>query len=1371
MNLKTTLVLILLAAAGGAFLWFGPTLLPELGLAPQPADTAGAGTAPVLENSLTPDNLLRIEVRKDDRQLVLERSHGGEWNLPGHWPTRKPEVEQLVALITGLHTRFAPIPLTNDADLKAYGLDPAAVTVEVRAAGRTLRLALGEEPNEAARFSRPTYLRLDDNPEVVRLAPGIVAALDKPVDYYQQRRLFPAERVAREGLGETQEKVDRLTAQGLAVKAPEGTFALAKAGDDWELTEPVRDRADPDRLRNLLTAVPDIWAEQFVDRPKKDLDEYGLKTPEKTLRVTRPGGDTATLLVGKSARMKTRTVTRPAPPNQFGMPQQPQRDIVHDEYLFAKLQDNDQVFEIKADKLKDVFVAPDTLRDPRLARFKPEDIRRVELSHGGQDLVFVKDKDRWRLQKPLEFDADSAKVTELLDKLSGLQARDKDIIDKADPKKYGLDKPAATLKVTAEEEVKGEGDTKTKKAKAWTLTVGKSDADKAKLFVRVDGWERVNAVEDSLWKLVDRPALAYRSRRVLDFATADVSKIEVQKGGEHYTLEQTKGSWRLAAPVSAEVDSSKVHQLADDLSRLEAVEYVAESAKPESLHEQYGLAKPMSSIQLTFTDANKPAQVLLLGKQRPGRDDYFAKLASAPGVFAVKKEIRDELERDSLAYRPQQLWRVPAEDVAELRVRKDEQEYRLKKDAANWKISGPFDAPAVADRVRPMVEELANLRCERFVAHSAKDLAQYGLDKPYLQVGLSRAKKDGKDGDAGKERVLLVGKPTDKDARARFAMLGDGEAVFVIGEKASAALDHAALDLLDRGLLALDAGSIERIRSSGDGGALVVQRQDKEWRVTESPAAAFTADAEAVAALLGVLANLRAERVAAYGPSANPAAYGLDKPTTTVTITAKGPAVDGKPAAPVEHTIALGKPVDGSPGERFARVDNGPGVAVLPAVVVKELTRTHLDLVPRTVFHFDAAGVTGLQRQMDKDDLELTRREDGWHLTKPAEARADAETLDGVVRQLANLRAVRVAAYPAKELMPFGLDQPTAVVTVRWSGENNTKVGDYELKLGKVADEGSGERFALAASAFEGGDKPRPVFVVPGALARRLTGPALHFRNRGIAAFVDADRLHLERGPRRAQFTQADGTWKLTAPVQAEAEQSDLEEFLRGLGRLRADELVADKPADLKPYGLDRPEVRWRVQRGDEEVLNLLIGGREKTPDGKDGERRYAKLAAGDMVFLLSPQLSARALAEYRSRTLWPPLDAVQIDRLSYTQDGKLFVLEKRDNTWHAADQPDAKVRDEAVRETLDALAGLKAARYVEDKADDVKLYGLEPPQVVLEIQTPSGKRVLHVGRPEGETKRYYARVPDGSRADVFIFAEGDAARILRNPSDFSRAK
>src|SRR5581483_9193006 len=125
------------------------------------------------------------------------------------------------------------------------------------------------------------------------------------------------------------------------------------------------------------------------------------------------------------------------------------------------------------------------------------------------------------------------------------------------------------------------GDKKTKKTKTYTFTVGKHDAAAKKLYVRVAPWDRVNAVDDSLSKLLERPALAYRGRRVLDVNVGDLARVEVQRGASKYALEQANNNWKLTAPESAETDGSKVNQLVNDLARLEAVEFVSDAPKPE----------------------------------------------------------------------------------------------------------------------------------------------------------------------------------------------------------------------------------------------------------------------------------------------------------------------------------------------------------------------------------------------------------------------------------------------------------------------------------------------------------------------------------------------------------------------------------------------------------------------------------------------------------------------------------------------------------------------------------------------------------------------------------------------------------------------
>jgi hypothetical protein len=1397
MNLKTTGILLLLALGGGLG-WAVFSYFQASAATNQPPEILDAEIKNALAGARSKQPTW-IVLESRGQSVRLGRAAGKtDWTMPGNWPTREDEVKGLVRLLTGLQSRFVAIPFTSKTE-EDFGLDRPAVTVTVKVGRMRQVLAFGQPPAGAAvttpdeelegpdnRFYQPTYLRVDAGKEAIRLQPGLVDRLRRPRQFYQRPWLFLPPEYHIQGdpsphTGPSQAVKAISVSEKTADKA--GGYTLTWSGKDWELSSPVHDRVDPDRLKTVLSAVPDVWAERFVDERNKTLADYGLKDPEQTLSLTRANGDRVTVLIGKQSRVTERMVMRQLPPIQ-GRQMPPRPVPVREEYRYAKLAGDDdasrQIFEVKADKLKDVMVPADTLRDPRLARFRTEDAQRVAITWAGHDIVLAKKKGDWRLVKPTDQEAELTRVNELLDKLSGLEARDADVIDKGDLKEYGLaGKPAGKIRVTVEEESKGGKDEKkAKTTKVITFDLGKHDKEKSKLYVRVEPWRRVNAVEDSLFNLVKRPALAYRNRRVLNFSSIDLAKIEVQRPGDPFTLTQAKDTWRLTAPVQADVDAVKVNQLAGDLGNVEAVEFVAENVKPDALDRTYDLGKPALSARVVFSDKKKPAQTLLLGQQRPGKPEYFARLASAKDVFTVKKEVHDALDRGSLTYRPVQLWDMKPEDLASLRVQKEGPEYRLQRDGEKWHISGPFDAAAAAELVRPMTEELARPKCARFAAHFAKSLADYGLDKPYLRLVLTPAagKDEGKDAKKDdkkktkkedkkpareKEHILLVGKPEKKGGKERFAKLGDSEAIFVLGEKTLAAIDHAAVDLLDRKLLALDTKEVKGFRTTGGArGPLAVEREGDQWRVVEPQATAFTADAEAIDTFLGLWANLQAERFAAYGVKLDLAEYGLKAPAVTVTVTVQPPGEKGKPPArPVTHTLLLGKPVAGKSGQRYARLDQGPAVAILDAPTVRLLRQTYLDFVNRTALKFDAATATALERRMDGATLEVAKRDGAWQIVKPAASRADRQALDDLVAQLALLRAKRVAAFPVKNLKTFGLDKPAAVVTVRLTAAGKKPV-EHVLKVGKADGKGAardnGDRFAQVGDS-------NAVIVLPGALARTLLAAPLQFRDRNLPGVGEADRVVLERGPRKAVFVKTDGTWKMTEPLEAEAEQTDLDNFLKALVKPRADELVADKPANLKAYGLDRPQVRWRFFNGDKEVLTLLVGDREKGAAG----RRYAKVGGTPLVFLLDSGLTNMVLGEYRSRSLGTTLDAAQAETVRYGYDRNPFTLIKVGDDWRLSGAPGAKIKAETVRDTLDALAGLKAARYVVDRGADLKRYGLQPPQLVLEAGSRTGKQVLHVGRREGGTKGYYARVVADNRTDVFVIAEADAKRILRSRKDF----
>jgi hypothetical protein len=1368
--------LLLLTAGGAAAFVFQSDITSRFGTTA--AATESSETTRVL-NALSPDTLSRVDVTHDGAQVVLERQGKG-WTLPGGWPARGPEVRELLNVLTGLRSRFVPVKLGDD--LKTFGLDesqnPVRVTLAMQGGG-SYALTFGEAQSGAEEnpFVRPTYVRLGNNPEVLTLAPGLMTVLKRPRDAYQKRQLFAeVERVrmsdARPSFPGDNDPpppvVNLLDAKKVTLTGPDGTVTLTRSdrrdkpggspaptrpieitpervATRWSLAAPVSDRVDPERLKNLLAAVPELWVEQFVTSP--DAAKTGLDKPERTVAVEFDDRPPVTLQIGQVSRVVERKSPPPSQANPF-QPPPPPPPAVREEYRYAKLPDNPQVFEVRGDKFGDLFMPVATLRDAKLFRFRPADAQRVEIVQTGGKIAFTKQKDestqidRWKLAEPVQADAEQSKVTELLDKLADLQATGPDLIDNADAKTYNLaaeDGPRVT--VTVSEEIPTAEGEKKKETRTLTLRIGKPEAEKNKVFVKAVDVARIDAVGDDFLKLFDRPVLAYRGRRVLDVPMAKVASIAVQRAGEGFTLTQADGTWKLTAPVATPADVGKAGTLAADLGRLEAVEYVNDAPKPEDLT-KYGLDKPAMSATVTFNDAAQPAKTVQLGQARDGKPEVYAKLADAPGVFAVRQAVKDAIDQSSLAFRPLQLWSAGAAAVKEIDIERPTGAYKLIRSDSGWKLTGPFDATASTAVVQPLVDALATPRAERFEAHKADDPAKYGFDKPEVKLTIAVTGEE-------KPKRIVVGKPTAADAKTRFAKLGDADAVFVVPEPLVQAADKPALDLLDRRLLALDTQQVTKLQGSGTG-EWTLQKEGDAWKVASltPPAPADKAVAETA---MRPWANLNAQKFIAYGPQVDVAKYGLDKPTTTVTVTVS-PAAD-KP--PVTHTLALGKAVEIGDGT-YARLDNGPGIAIVSPVVARELTHSSLDFVDRTLLSFDWRGITALRRKKGDEELEVSKQDDGWQVLKPSALRADQTGLDELAEQLSNLRAARVAAIDAKDLKAFGLDTPAATVTLAIKDKDG-KPADKVIQIGRPAGMNSEERFAKVEGT-------NTVAVLPADLSKKLVGDPLKFRDRSIARFADADRAFLERGFRKAIFAKVDGTWKMTEPLAADAEATELDDLVGSMARLRADELVAEKPGDLKPYGLDAPEVRWRFLSGDREVLQLLVGKR----DDASG-RRYAKLASGDIVFLLAPDLSAKATAEYRKRTVWTNFDSAQAESLIYAVGGNTLVLNKADMNWQIQGQPGQAVNAAVVNEMLATLAAAKVERFVVDKGADFQLYGLQPPERTIIARTRMGTpQTLYLGRFEGDSKRVYARVLDSARTDVFVLSEADSAKLVRDLAAFT---
>jgi hypothetical protein len=1465
MNWKSTLVLVVLAAGAGAWFWYGDVWVPWTAPKAPPADPPALAA---LEAALTPDALTRIEVAPagGGGALVLERTEKG-WKQPGGWPVRAGEVDELVRTLGTLRTRFQPVPVPEGGDLTPFGLAPAQkpLGVTVTAGDKSYALQFGEpdlKPGETA-FTRPAFARLGADGEVLKLGPDVMPVLRRPAESYHRRQLFsdnervrlagtgpalaapgvppevpPPTTVSLPGPGVTEIRVaaESLKPFGFPAWPLDRAFTLARIAptpgptvtdknaeasvqpdrlaDAWAVAAPVRDRADPAKLQQILTAVPELWVEDFVAtahaeqpfaiaqllpipleplpgllarlHPEVVPDPRAeLKKAKKSVAVTTRDG-TVAVKFGGVARVTTREemITLPAPP---GSPPRTIPRKVETQYRYAQIEGNPQLFTVAADKLDLLFPKAGDLIDPRVARFNADEVQGVTVTRpGAAPVVLARKKgnpkatnpdetqDRWFVeQTPNPLLADAGSVTEFIGRLAGFTGDSSTDLYRADPKARGLD-PAGCIAVTVvtrEKRPEGEPDAPPHEYK---LLVGTPDLAAGKLPVQLAGWPRVTLVDDRtgppaagwlvpklfpdrLEPLFRRDSVAYRSRKLFDTADPKVKLTGVTVEGDGgFALAEQKGPegtevWKLTAPIASDADVKAADALRTRLVELRATEFVAASAADPAA---YGLAKPKLTAALAFSTGR--TYKLEVGGPRPGKPEVFARLDGG-AVFGLPVAETDALASGAMKLLPLQVWAVPLEKVTGVEIARFDapaESFALTKDGTNWKLTGPFAVPVKFLDAQPTVSALCALPATRYEALAAADPARFGFDKPYGKVKLTYTEK-GSDGDRPVSKAVLIGGVTP--GGDRYARLDDPKApVFVLTPEYLIAARAEPLALVDRNLLSLDPSKIARVQVAGEkpDEAVALTKDDKG--VWKAEGAAFAVDAVVAGQVALTFAPLPVERLAAYGDAVKWAEFGLEKPEWTVTVT-----LGGEKSA--VHTVKIGK-ADPS-GGRFVRVDDGKAVGVIPTAAVQALARTRLDFADRTLLTFKPDELLGLARTKGKDELELAPGAgDGWDVVKPARQKADKPLMEELADALSRLRAEKVVAFGKKEdvFKAYGLDVPEATVTLTLGEKAEQKV----LRFGRPVDPAKpdGDRYA----AVDGAGPDAAVGVLPAALANKLLAPPVSFRDRTVAKFVDADKLELVRGPRKVTFAKANGTWKVTAPLAADAEQASLDDLVGELARLRAADWAADKPApaELKAFGLENPEATWTASNGDKVVLVLRVG--KTAPDG----RAYATAGSGGPVAVLGPVAAAKVLAEYRVRKPWA-LDAFQAEEVEVVRGDKHFALTKTGAGWVDPAAPADAIDARAVTELLGALTALRVERYAVDADGDPKLFGLDKPEVKVTVLTKDGVRVLEVGGVVGGTdgKQRYARVVDKGRSDVFVLSAADTERLTRDRATFVQKK
>ena len=357
----------------------------------------------------------------------------------------------------------------------------------------------------------------------------------------------------------------------IAIRAEKGErTTIRKGASGWQIVEPVSADPDPAEISGLTTNLASLEVQSVVDENPPDLKEYGLAQPRFEVSF-KSGGQTHALLVGQKT-----------PPGTD---------------LYAKRASDNKVFLISSYLESTFNRGTFDLRDKTALKVDRDKLDGFEVVTPARTIRFTKANGEWQLAAPVQGRADFSAVDGLVSRISGLQMKSIAAPQAADLKPFGLDKPAATVRL-------GSGSSQA------ALVIGKT-AGEGSVFAKDAARPAVFTIESSLLDDLKKSPDDYRQKDLFDARSFNATRVEVARAGQTFAFEKAKTKnkdgqeeekWRQVAPQARDIDQAKVEALLSALTGARATAFV-------SAGEKTGLDKPELSATIKFDEGKKEDRV------------------------------------------------------------------------------------------------------------------------------------------------------------------------------------------------------------------------------------------------------------------------------------------------------------------------------------------------------------------------------------------------------------------------------------------------------------------------------------------------------------------------------------------------------------------------------------------------------------------------------------------------------------------------------------------------------------------------------------------------------------------------------------------
>ena len=282
-------------------------------------------------------------------------------------------------------------------------------------------------------------------------------------------------------------------------------------------------------------------------------------------------------------------------------------------------------------------------------------------------------ENKWRMTEPVNAPAESFEVDSLVRAVTELESRGKVTGSTANAEATGLAKPSYVVELS------------TTAGKSYTLNVGTKAAVGDIVYVSRKDQGGTLVVSGDLVEKLEKPAVDYRDKKLVDVSTGDVRQIALAKSDGSKLIVSRTGNgadWKITEPRAMPAEKSEVDDILFALTGLRATEFVAEdAAKDPSAAFTPRITATISTTQPTThtfvstaptTAATQPAPLVI----RIGPADLLNKnvpvmTSASPIVARVGATILETLNKTPLELRDKRAMDVDPAQVSSIRITSD----------------------------------------------------------------------------------------------------------------------------------------------------------------------------------------------------------------------------------------------------------------------------------------------------------------------------------------------------------------------------------------------------------------------------------------------------------------------------------------------------------------------------------------------------------------------------------------------------------------------------------------------------------------------------------------------------------------------------